>query len=81
LNLNSERDLFSDVSTTFLKFKALDAERIEIVLWDYRFPNPVYVGMVMNLDGSDFEPVDLEMVIGTLAVNMANQVMAIATRN
>lgn len=65
----------------FLKFTTLDEDRIQIVLWDYRQPNPLQFGMIMNMQGEDFDAHSLEWAIVSLHVAMANFIMQLAAKN
>jgi hypothetical protein len=66
---------------TFYKFNPIDEHRVQIVLWDYRFPKPLQMGMIMNLEDDDFDAASLEYALTALAVNMANYVMTMASYN
>ena len=66
---------------TFFKISPVDEHRVQIVLWDYRFANPIQFGMIMNLGDEDFDAHSLEYALVTLSVNMANYVARIAMTN
>lgn len=66
---------------TFFKFTPIDENRVQIVLWDYRHVRPLQVGMVMNLEGEDFDAHTLEYVLTALSVNMANYILNMANLN
>jgi hypothetical protein len=71
----------ASVDQTFFKFNALDKDRIQIVLWDYRHTRPLQVGMVINLEGEDFDEHTLNWILASLCVNMANYIMNMASMN
>lgn len=73
--------IFNLEGEVFFKFNAVADTKVQIVLWDYRHAHPLQVGMIMDLEGDDFDPHTLEYILAALTVNMANHVMSIASTN
>jgi len=65
----------------FLKFNPIDEKRIQVVLWDYRFPEPLQFGMVMNLEDENFDAHTLEWCETSLHVGLANFIMQQSRNN
>lgn len=81
MNLNFENAMPVACDQTFFKFNALDGNRIQCVLWDYRHVRPLQVGMIMNMEDDDFDAQTLEYVLTALAVNMSNYILRLANLN
>ena len=82
VDLNSSSDTMDLINdAVFLKLKAIENDRIQITLWDYRFTDPIHVGMIMNMQGEDFDLFTLNWAIISLTVNLANYTMKIANLN